>query len=151
MRNWMMLLLASLSFIACKKEVDQVAEDFNKIESYLQDNNLSAEEHPSGLFYIINPQGTGINPSPQDEVTVKYKGYLLDGSVFDETKEDQTISFRLSNVIPGWQIAIPLLKEGGKGTFLIPSYLGYGNNPPPRSIIGRNEVLIFDVELIKVK
>lgn len=147
----MMLLLASLSFVACKKEVDQVAEDRRKIETYLLDNNITAQEHESGIFYNINPQGTGDHPVVTDEVTVKYKGYLLDGSVFDETKEDQTISFKLTNVIPGWQIAIPLLKEGGKGTFILPSYLAYGTRPPRFSIIGNNEVLVFDVELISIK
>ena len=151
MRTWMMVVLVGFSFIACKKEVDQLAVDREKIENYLQDNGLTAEEHPSGIFYRFDPQGSGNNPDISDEVKVIYKGFLLDGTVFDQTPADTFNTFPLQNLIPGWQVAIPLLKEGGKGTFLLPSYLGYGNFPPPGSIIGRNEVLGFDIELLEIK
>lgn len=158
MRNWFILVLAGLSFAACKKEVnllpeDQLKADIEKMENYLQDNNLlsKAQEHPSGIYYFIDSVGPGANPAISDEVSVRYKGYLLNGSVFDQTQGNDSISFKLQNLIEGWRIAIPLLKEGGHGTFLLPSYLGYGNFPPPGSIIGRNEVLIFDIELVDIK
>jgi FKBP-type peptidyl-prolyl cis-trans isomerase len=151
MKNWMILSLVIFSFAACKKDVDQVLVDQEKIESYLTDNQLTAQVHPSGLHYILDePLGTGDHPTTSDKVTVKYKGYLLDGTVFDQTQGDKTISFSLTNLIEGWKIGIPLLKEGGKGTFLLPSALGYGNFPPPRSVISANEVLLFDIELISI-
>lgn len=158
MRNLFILVFAGLSFAACNKEVDllpedQLKADIEKMENYLQDNNLlaQAQEHPSGIYYLIDSVGPGANPSLSDEVSVRYKGYLLNGSVFDQTQGTDSITFKLQNLIEGWRIAIPLLKEGGQGTFLLPSYLGYGRFPPQNSIIGRNEVLVFDIELVDIK
>jgi FKBP-type peptidyl-prolyl cis-trans isomerase len=84
-------------------------------------------------------------------VKVHYKGYKLDGSTFDSSYDrGQPIEFPLSGVIKGWTEGIPLFEEGGKGTLLIPSSLAYGQNAPPGSTIKANEVLLFDVELIKI-
>ena len=77
---------------------------------------------------------------------VRYKGYLLDGAVFDETTGNNTVVFFLSQVIRGWQVAVPLLQKGGKGMFIIPSGLGYGRAPQPR--IPGNSILIFEIELV---
>ncbi|MFN9955636.1 MAG: FKBP-type peptidyl-prolyl cis-trans isomerase, partial [bacterium] len=71
---------------------------------------------------------------------------LLDGTIFDQTTGNQTATFPLANLIPGWQEGIPLLQKGGKGTFLLPSALGYGPNPV--GPIPANSVLIFEIELI---
>ncbi|MCC6724846.1 MAG: FKBP-type peptidyl-prolyl cis-trans isomerase [Saprospiraceae bacterium] len=124
---------------------EQLAKDIKKIEDYLKDNNLTAESTASGLHYIIEEPGTGGHPTLDDDVTVNYKGYLLDGSVFDQTS-GTPITFGLSGVILGWQEGIPLFQKGGKGTLLIPSGLAYGANPP--SGIPSRAVLAFDVELV---
>ncbi|MBK8706215.1 MAG: FKBP-type peptidyl-prolyl cis-trans isomerase [Saprospiraceae bacterium] len=55
----------------------------------------------------------------------------------------------MASLIKGWQIGLPLLKEGGRGTFFLPSELGYGDNPRPG--IPANAVLIFDIDLVDVK
>jgi FKBP-type peptidyl-prolyl cis-trans isomerase FkpA len=124
---------------------DQLAKDIKLIEEYLADNNLAAESTESGLHYIIEEPGSGGHPKLEDEVTVHYKGYLLDGSVFDQTS-GSPISFGLQQVILGWQEGIPLFQKGGKGQLFIPSGLGYGANPPPG--IPSRAVLVFDVELV---
>jgi len=67
--------------------------------------------------------------------------------VFDETKNDAAIQFALSSVISGWRVAVPLLKKGGKGTFLFPSRLGYGTTGSG-GVIPANTVIIFDIELV---
>ena len=153
MRNLMILCLALVSFAACKKEVNWTAVDRDKIEQYLTDNNLDAQAHSSGLYYILRqPEGTGSHPKLYDNVTVKYKGYLLDGTIFDQTSADRPI-FKTDlipgGLIDGWLIAIPLLKEGGKGTFLIPSGLAYGGRSPS-PLIPPNTVLLFDIELLSI-
>jgi FKBP-type peptidyl-prolyl cis-trans isomerase FkpA len=129
----------------CKDE-DQGEIDRVAILKYITDNNLTATEHESGMFYVITTPGTGGNPTLSSTVEVKYKGYFTDNTVFDQTTGNNTIEFPLQNLIEGWKIAIPLLQKGGKGTFLLPSALGYGSNPPPG--IPANSVLIFDIELI---
>jgi FKBP-type peptidyl-prolyl cis-trans isomerase FkpA len=141
--------LAVLFFLtfagACKKE-DQAKLDREAIENYLTDNSLTATEHSSGIFHIISVPGAGGSPTLNSTVTVKYKGYYLDGVVFDETTGSNTATFPLRNLIEGWQIAIPLLQKGGKGTFFIPSALGYGSTPPPG--VRANAVLAFEIELV---
>lgn len=149
MKLWFSMLLAGivLAFGACNKDdTDQALIDKQLIEQYLVQNNITAQEHESGMYYVITAEGNGDSPTISSTVEVKYKGYFLDNSVFDQTSGNQTATFPLNGLIEGWRIAIPLLKRGGKGTFFLPSALGYGSNPPPG--IPSNAVLIFDIELI---
>lgn len=139
-------LLALFAFSSCIKDPEvQLENDIDKIEKYLDDKGLTALSTESGLHYIIEVEGTGGNPTIDDEVTVFYKGYFLNEEVFDETGANP-VTFPLANVIEGWQEGIPLFKKGGKGKLLIPSGLGYGLFPPPG--IKKNAVLIFDIELV---
>jgi len=124
---------------------EQLLIDTAAIEQFLDENNLTAEVTSDGMYYIIEELGTGGNPDFSSTVLVNYKGYFLDGEVFDQTL-GSPISFPLSNVIPGWTLGIPLFQKGGKGTLLIPSYLGYGTQG--QGPIGPNTPIIFDVELI---
>ncbi len=148
MKKTSVLLIAGaalLLFAQCNKE-DQSEVDRRLIQEHLADNNITAQEHPSGIFYVITTEGTGANPPANATVTVKYRGYLLNGNVFDQTTGNTTATFPLAGLIEGWQIAIPLLKKEGKGTFWIPSALGYGSTALPG--IPANSVLVFDIELV---
>lgn len=146
-----LFLAVTLVFTACKKDDDTAAKQAEKdeqiIADYLATNNIDAQRHESGLYYLITNEGTGDQPTIASSVEVFYKGYLTNGSMFDETTEGPVV-FPLSNLITGWQIGIPMLKEGGKGTFFLPSRLGYGstgsNSVPP------NAVLIFEIDLVSV-
>ena len=144
------LFFIGLLIMGCGKEEqlsqeEQLAIDRASIEQYLSDNNLTAEVTPEGIYYIIEEPGTGGNPDVFSTVIVNYKGYFLDGEVFDQTP-GSPITFALTSVIAGWTLGIPLFQKGGKGTLLIPSYLGYGTIG--QGPIGPNTPLIFDVELI---
>ena len=92
---------------------EQLAVDKAAIEKYLSDNNLTAEVTPEGIYYIIEEPGTGGNPDAFSSVIVNYKGYYLNGEVFDETP-GSPITFRLTSVIAGWTLGIPLFQKGGK-------------------------------------
>ncbi|MFY0642918.1 MAG: FKBP-type peptidyl-prolyl cis-trans isomerase [Bacteroidia bacterium] len=145
----LILLLSGVVLSSCSKE--QLEKDTNKIEKYLKKNDLTAEKTDDGIYYIIDVIGAGDHPKITDEVKVHYRGYTLKDDVFDSSYDrGEPSSFPLDRVIEGWQLGIPLFKEGGKGKLFIPSELGYGNNPPPFSGIGVDEVLIFDVELIEI-
>jgi FKBP-type peptidyl-prolyl cis-trans isomerase FkpA len=146
MKYAIFLLSFSLLVSSCIKDPEvQLENDIDKIEKYLDDKGLIALSTESGLHYIIEVEGTGGNPTINDDVTVFYKGYFLNEEVFDETSASP-VTFPLANVIEGWQEGIPLFKKGGKGKLLIPSGLGYGLFPPPG--IKKNAVLIFDIELV---
>lgn len=142
------LILVLVVFGSCKKEpVDYTQIDEDIITQYIIDNNLTAIATGTGLHYVVDTPGTGAQPNSQSTVTVAYKGYLTNGSVFDESASTG-ISFSLTGVIQGWQEGIPFFKEGGTGVLLIPSALGYGSQAT--SGIPANSVLIFDVGLIEV-
>lgn len=151
MRYYTTLLAAAAVFLfSCKDKTltpeEQFQEDLLKIKQYVLDKGLTADTTVSGIHYVITQDGAGGHPDLQSTVTVKYKGSLLDGTVFDQTADAETATFALSGLIPGWQEAIPLLQKGGKGTFVIPSYLCYG--PSSVGPIPPNSVLVFDIELI---
>jgi FKBP-type peptidyl-prolyl cis-trans isomerase len=127
-------------------ESDYADENETAILKYIADNNLTATRTASGLYYVVNNLGTGTQPTSESNVTVDYKGYLLDGTVFDPGTED--ITTNLSQVIAGWTEGIPYFKEGGDGLLLIPYTLGYGVYGSGQ--IPAVSVLIFDVSLISV-
>ncbi len=104
----------------------------------------------SGLQYHVISAGDGAPPKSTDEVTVNYRGTLLDGTEFDSSyKRGQPASFPVNGVIPGWQEALVLMKPGAKWELFIPPNLAYDVNSPPS--IPPGSMLKFDVELIKVK
>lgn len=144
------LIVGAVFSISCKKKkaINQAEEDNKIITKYIADHNLSAQSTGSGLYYVMTTQGTGAKPNINSQVTVKYKGYLTSGSVFDQSSASGA-TFALSGVIKGWQEGIPLFNKGGKGMLLIPSALGYGSQPVGN--IPANSVLIFDIELLNVQ
>ncbi|MEN8819327.1 MAG: FKBP-type peptidyl-prolyl cis-trans isomerase [Polaribacter sp.] len=116
------------------------------IIEYIEANNLDAQRSSTGLYYVINEPGTGARPTSSSNVTVAYRGTLLDGTVFDQSTNG--ISFGLNQVILGWREGITYFKEGGKGILLIPSDLGYGDRGSG-SIPG-GAALVFDINLIRI-
>jgi len=152
MRYLLPILFLGVFFANCNKDdqnltyQQQLIEDEKAIEDYLAANNLTAEVGDLGLRYIIEEPGEGPNPTFTSSVIVKYKGYLPDGTVFDESEASQ-FSLQGSTLIRGWQIGIPLFKKGGKGKLILPSSLGYGQFGTGATI-GPNQILIFDIELI---
>jgi FKBP-type peptidyl-prolyl cis-trans isomerase FkpA len=149
MRCTLFLLLLIFSFGACKKDKTQSEIDEETINNYLTTNHLTAIHHSSGIYYFITEQGSGGSPVYNSQITVKYKGYLTNGFVFDQTTGDKTFTSPLNYLIKGWIIGIPLLQKRGKGTFFIPSGLGYGSQD--QKDIPANSVLIFEIELINFK
>lgn len=143
------IVLGAMVLVSCakRKEKKQAEEDDRLIQEYLQTNGISATKTESGLYYIIETQGTGLGCTQTSDVRVKYTGYYLDGEVFDAS-DNQGISINLQNVIKGWTEGIPYFREGGVGKLFIPSALAYGPKGTPS--IPPNSVIIFDVELLEV-
>lgn len=143
------LAFLGLLFFSCspgRTPEQQLQYDIEQIENYLADHQLTAESTPSGLHYIITEPGTGGHPSLSSTVKVNYVGKLLKNEkIFDQT-DGTPRTFPLANLIQGWQEGIPLLQRGGKGTFFVPSALGYG--PYDQGSIPANSALIFEIELV---
>ena len=117
--------------------------------SYLADNakKPGVVTTKSGLQYKVVTPGTGRTPAAGDTVTVQYRGTLVDGTEFDSSyKRGQPATFPVSGVIAGWTEALQLMKEGAKYQIVIPPALAYADKGPLA-----NQVLLFDVELIKAE
>ncbi len=133
-------------------ESDQLAEH-NRAEgeAYLAANAESegVEVTDSGLQYRVLEAGDGATPGAEDSVEVHYEGTLIDGTVFDSSFErGEPVSFRVNQVIDGWQEALQLMSVGDVWEIVIPAELGYGAQG--QGPIGPNETLIFRVELLDV-
>ena len=124
-----------------------------KGEKFLEDNakKEGVVVTASGLQYKVITPGMGKSPKATDTVEVHYEGTLIDGTVFDSSyRRMETIEFPLNGVIAGWTEGVQLMQEGAKYRFFIPSKLAYGSRGAG-GVIGPNQALIFDVELIKVR
>lgn len=130
------------------QNIDYTEENELEIQNYLTEHQLKAQKTESGLYYIIDELGKGSHPSSSDNVTIYYKGYYTNNTVFDESETQKGTAFFLNQVIEGWTEGIPFFKTGGKGTLIIPSDLAYGN----RGIgsIPPGAVLLFDIHLISI-
>ena len=139
-------------------ETSQVLIDSAIINKYIADNNLNAQHLGNGLYAVIDDPGSGLNPTINSTVRVKYNGKFLElnddneiveGASFDFSS-DSGATFPLTNVIVGWQLGIPEFKTTGKGQLIIPSDLAYGPTGTGSGSIPPNSVLVFDVELLEI-
>jgi len=138
-------------FLTEKREiyVKKVTEEGKK---FLEENknkpNVKTTE--SGLQYEVITLGNGVKPKATDQVTVHYKGTLLNGKQFDSSYDrGEPVTFPLNQVIPGWTEGVQLMPIGSKYKFYIPYNLAYGERGAGQDIPPYS-TLIFDVELLKI-
>lgn len=140
------------NFIKNKEERDQKIKE--EIEAQLNEISKDFNQTKTGLKYkITKKSGSDIKPKKSKNVAVHYIGKLIDETVFDNSyKRGEPIKFPIGTgyVIPGWDEGIQLLEEGDKATFIIPSYLAYGETGAG-GVIPPNANLIFDVELVEAE
>jgi FKBP-type peptidyl-prolyl cis-trans isomerase FkpA len=123
-------------------EIPSLQEQITEIDTYLESNNISAFKDVSGVRFTIDSLGSGFTPRIDSKVTFNYTGKLLNGTVF----QTSTLSDALvSQLIAGFQIALPLIPNGSKATFYIPSMYGYGSQG--QTGIPANSNLIFQIKL----
>lgn len=129
--------------------VDATNTPERQIERFVAANNIDTTRTASGLVYVIDTLGGDVRPTLDSTVTVYYKGYLVNGRVFDESRDGYPSSFKLSKLIPAWREGIPYLGAGGKMWMLARPSIAYGNNPPAGSGITAESVLVFEIELVE--
>lgn len=168
MKKVLAILMVTVLALSCDNpepynEEQQLIDDINRIDDFLAANGVAAQEHISGIRYVITKSGNGTNPIAPNVVAADYELYRFTGELIDTSNEDTArdediynpqrdycaFRFQIGSgvVIPGFEIATQILSEGGSGDFYIPSVLGYKNIGTGN--IGPNENLLFRIVLRK--
>ncbi len=134
-----------------EQQKKQFGKNIEEGTAFLEENkkNKDVKVSSSGLQYKILKQGNGIKPSVTDQVTINYKGTLLNGSVFDSSYErGQPATFGVTQVIPGFSEALQLMSPGAHYIVYIPQELAYGGQAAGK--IEPFSTLIFEIEMISI-
>jgi FKBP-type peptidyl-prolyl cis-trans isomerase len=101
-------------------------------------------------YKILKSGADGPSPKKTDTVVVRYRGTLIDGTVFDvfndSVKHGDLATFSMADVIPGWAEALQLMKPGDQWQLFVPPSLAYADYGPPE--IGMYTTLIYELELV---
>lgn len=147
----LLVCLVTYGGTSCIKDVGcqdkTVQSEVAAITAYATANSISGITHSSGVYYQVTNAGSGPTPTVTSQVSVKYTGKRLDGTVFDSVT-GTPVTFGLGGTIPGFQIALQLIQKGGVIKFIIPSSLAYGC--AGQGNIAGNTILFFEVELVDV-
>ncbi len=163
MRILKILVLALLPVVglaACDKKSDAATAAGGAYDTSTESNTRFLAEYaarpgvtklPDGLMYRVIKAGSGPQVQrDQDVVSVYYKGALINGKVFDQTRPEEPAQFPAGALIPGWVEALKLMKTGDTWELVIPSDLGYGADGAGDAI-PPNQTLVFTMTLGKVE
>jgi FKBP-type peptidyl-prolyl cis-trans isomerase len=150
------LCIGAMTLAGCNQEKPAVTTTYDlstqSNQKFLADNKAKegVTTTADGLQYRVIKAGSGKRvTSAGDQVTVNYKGWLINGKVFDQTQPGQTATFPAGRLIPGWVEALSLMKEGDEWELVIPSDIGYGAQGAGATI-PPNQTLVFTMTLISV-
>ena len=141
------------------------AEQTAEMEAMTESNRVEGEAYlasnaekdgvtttASGLQYEVLREGEagGAQPTPADQVSIHYRGTLIDGTEFDSSySRNEPAQFGVMGVIPGFSEGLQLMTVGSHYRFVIPSDMAYGPQGTGRDI-GPHATLIFEIELLDV-
>ncbi|MCF8225156.1 MAG: FKBP-type peptidyl-prolyl cis-trans isomerase [Bacteroidales bacterium] len=131
---------------------NELVERNKKMGKLFLEKNSEVEgiiETESGLQYKILKQGTGEIPTADSKVKVNYKGFLLDGTVFDSSEDrGETGVFTVSSIIPAWTEVLQLMPVGSRYLIFSPSELAYGDRYA--GDVEPGSTIMFEIELLEI-
>ena len=159
--------------VLSETEIEKLQKDFNSSIENARNGNLkqrlddgskfaadklasdkNLKKTKSGLIYKITKQGSGANFKINDNVTVKYKGMHIDGSVFDQNTKGSAMKLNEQTLIPGFVELLQLMNPGAKAYAIMPAAIAYGTNGSVNNMrrkdIKGNETLVFEVETVGI-
>lgn len=132
---------------------DPAEHERELIQQFLADSNFTADSTASGLYYIEQIEGTGELIKDGDRLDIWYKGFFLDGRVFDSNINESKfpVTVGVTQLVDGWDEGLKLMREGSKGIMIVPYYLGYGEqglwDQYGRTLIPPYMTLVFEIEI----
>ena len=155
------IFILAIALTSCLPEVGNhvqtYEEEMQLLNAYitgLETEGENVDTTALGVYYLVLEESEGDYPQTGDTITISYRGYLMDGQLFDNSAynfEDGEWTFVLgeTQTIAGWEDGMRVVNEGAKVQLMITSDLGYGENGygsvPP------NNTLIFVIEMIDIK
>ena len=135
-------------------EIMNEAKETEKINKYLADNNHNVQPTEDGIYILSVEHGNGPKVENGKNIKVNYTGRFLDGQIFDSSDTTQApgahdpIEYVVGQqpMIPGWEIIMATMEQGGKAKVLIPSKLAYGKS----GMMAPYSTLLFDFEVLSV-
>ena len=143
-------------YIAEQKQIHDIG-DFQEnrlLRRYIYDHQIKQEPVHNGMYIIPIASGKGDTIKSGKMITISYKGYFLDGRVFNTTDPNSPLEFVYGTemqVIPGLSIALGGMREGDKSKIIIPSHFAFGENGSSTGVVPPFTTVIYEVEIIKVK
>jgi len=150
-RTFVIVLISSFLLSACVKNnecQDKTPQSEQAtMSAYAAANGITGTFHSSGVYYQVTTPGSGPTPTVTSQVSIRYTGKLMDGTIFD-SQTGSPVTFGLGGTIPGFQIGLKPVQKGGVIKMIIPSSMAYGC-AGSGSIPG-NAILFFEVQLVDV-
>lgn len=133
--------------------IDSVGQ-YNKekalLEKAIKEGKTDVSNSVEGVYYRIIDAGNGKPVSVTDTVTVRYTLRIYNTTDVIDQANEKPATFPLNRLIKAWQLAVPLVKTGGKIKLVIPSGLAYSiRTRAPK--IPPNSILEFDIEVLDTK
>ncbi|EPF29660.1 peptidylprolyl isomerase [Treponema medium] len=137
---------------ATERAKQRAAQKREKYEALIKQKFPNAVKNENGIFYTITKAGTGAKAQTGKTLTMKYKGSLLDGTVFDDSDMHEPLKFvaGAGQLIAGFDQQAVQMAVGEKRTIVIPPELGYGSRGAG-GVIPPDSYLVFELELLSVK
>jgi FKBP-type peptidyl-prolyl cis-trans isomerase len=139
-----------------KEMENEKQREITDLGKYISGKGIKAQKSTEGVYVDVKVAGTEPKADTGRQVAVFYKGYTVNGKVFDanmgaEATHKEALSLVLGkhSVIPGWEIGLKYFGKGGKGTIYVPAMLAYGAQGQP-PVIAPFTNLIFDVEVTDI-
>jgi FKBP-type peptidyl-prolyl cis-trans isomerase len=136
------------------EEINKVllSKDTENIQQFITRRGWQMQTTQSGLWFMIYVNGNGDKVAKNDLIELKYKLWLIDGSLINSSDSIGLKAFRVGQggVEPGLEEGMLLLSKGSKARFILPPHLAHGVVGDGDKIPGR-AILVYDVEVIDVK
>lgn len=129
-------------------------EEKRILEKYLADSNITIPPIANGMYHIILAEGKGPVPDSGSIALLNYRGYFLNGRVFDSNYETQPFEYLVGaeeQLIKGLETGVRRMHQGERAKFIIPSHLAFGSSGSSAGIVPPFTTVIYEVELLKVQ
>lgn len=137
-------------FLSNVDSVEQFGVDKAIIEAEMASGNTDVNQSIEGVYYKILNEGTGKSITVNDSIVAKYQLRIFGTNEVISGNETEQYTFLLKGLIKAWQLAVPLVKTGGRIKLVIPSALAYSiRTRAPK--IPPNSILEFHVEVLDAK